>query len=181
MTTWSPKDLSVGLGREFLDRFYQQAIEDESTAAYGAGGAGREELACWCLGFIQYTDFNAKLIRSFGPNLLVLVFRRLMTGRIGPGQLIYHFFGPKANRKAKCPEVLLGAFGLLGNKFEDVMLLSKLTAHVTGLLTQKHPACWAETRSDNRGARAILKAANFQLIDEIEFWKRKVAVYEHRP
>ena len=178
METWCDSELSVLLGKGFVRHFYQFAIESAHTYAMGGKVSSEPFLSAWCLGFTNYSEFNLQLKKKIGPALLKKITKLVLTRRLSVGLLFGHVFGPKPNRNVDFHDVHLGAFGRIGNKFEEVLLLSKLVEHVAEKLCESYPACWAVTNKINRGARVVLQKAGFYQCDEIRLSNQLLVVYQ---
>lgn len=178
MRTWERDELSVRLGRGFVERFYARAIADSGVVAVG-GAIGDEILSCWCLGFREYDRFNQELQRSLGVSFLVDVGWRVLRGRLPLGQVLDRYTRPQPNARSACPQVHLGAFGVVGEDFEHVLALSRLVKHVAEILGQSGDASWAVTGETNAGAKAVMRLAGFSRLHSIELSDRVVDVFEY--
>lgn len=179
LETWDKTALSVQLGATFLKEFYALAIADEQTIALGVRSAEDAPLSSWCIGFRAYNSFNDQLKKRLGLRLHMIVLKKLVTGKISLAQLFDHFFGPPQDRAVKCPENHLGAFGCVGTKFEDVILLTNLIQHTASELCKNDPACWAVTNDTNKGGKMVMKRAKFMQIDTVQAKDRTLGIYEY--
>jgi len=178
LTTWGDTEFSVLLGENFVRNFYQFAIEDEYTLALGASVSDESQLACWCLGFTRYSDFNRRLRKSLSARFYQTVGHLILTRRLPIAQLIDQIFGPKPYRTVQCKNIHLGAFGKVGHRFEEVLILSKLVEHTAKMLCVDSTSCWAVTNIKNRGAQLILEKAKFNKTDDIRLSDRTLRVYQ---
>ncbi|MEG3618605.1 hypothetical protein V5T82_09080 [Magnetovibrio sp. PR-2] len=178
LETWEASSLSVQLGPTFLKAFYNLAIEDPATIAVGIRQSHDAQISSWCLGFRQYSAFNATLKKRLGLSLYFLVAKKVLTGTISIGQVVDNILGNDQARSVKCPENHLGAFGCIGKNFEDVLLLTKLIAYTAAQLCETESACWAVTNDTNKGGKMVMKRAGFSQIDEIQTKDRTLGIYE---
>src|SRR5947209_6357201 len=108
--SWSPRELSVKLGPEFLRSFYQQVLRSEHAFGYVASDG--DTVIGYAIGFGHYAAFNKELSRALGLAKWSLVLRGLTRGRIRPPDLLNLLLDRRKFRNARFARYHLGAIAL---------------------------------------------------------------------
>jgi len=179
-SSWSRHEISVKLGFNYLQLFYQNVVRSPYSFGYVYVENGR--VIGYATGFYDYYSFNRSFRNSALLHLLVILVRRLAAGRIWLVDIINLLMDDKKLRNAKYPKYHLGALAL-GNEYKGTdtgkIAITQTTGAVLDTLKRKgYPGCWGLCDVENIPMRKYLLKLRFEETDEVKFIGKSVVLYE---
>ena len=181
-SSWSRDEISVKLGFNYLQSFYQNVVRSPYSFGYVYVENGR--VIGYATGFYDYYSFNRSFRNSALLYLLVILVRRLAAGRIWLTDIINLLMDDKKLRNAKYPKYHLGALAL-GNEYKGtdtgkIAITQTIGAVLDTLKRKDYPGCWGLCDVQNIPMRKYLLKLGFEETDETKFIGKSVVLYEKR-
>jgi len=180
-SSWSPYEISVKLGEEYLRRCFYSAIVN-SHIAFGYVYIDNGKVAGYATGFYKYEEFNRSTLRKTFFYLISLIFGRLFTGRIKVADLLDIFRDNKKLRKLQFPQHHLGALAL-SNEYKGTAkgkeaIIGTIESVLADLESRGCKGYWGVCDERNKPMQKILLNLGFKRVDTVPFTSKVIAVFE---
>jgi hypothetical protein len=179
-SSWSEDEISVKLGHNYLQLFYQNIVQLPYSFGYVYVKGGR--VIGYATGFYDYQNFNRSFRNKILYRLLLIVIKHLLTRKIGLADLINLLKDEKKLRNANYPKHHLGALAL-ANEYKKAdtgktAITETMVTVLNELKSKGCPGCWGLCDARNMPMRKHLLGLGFEESDEIEFIGKSVVLYE---
>lgn len=179
-TSWSPHEISVKLGAEYLKLFYSNIVESQHSFGYVFIVDGR--VVGYATGFYDYHAFNESMLNRFRLRIASILIKRLFSRKIGWADISNLRNDSRKLRRASYPQHHLGALAL-SNNYKKTRLGKEAITSTIGAVLRKleekgYPGCWGLCDFTNMPMRKYLLKLGFAEIDTIAFIGKSVVLYE---
>jgi len=179
-SSWSKDEISVKLGFNYLQSFYQNVVRSPYSFGYIYVDYGR--VIGYATGFYDYYSFNRSFRNSALFNLLCIVTRQLLGRKIWLTDLINLVMDDKKLHNAKYPKHHLGALALdneyKGTDTGKAAITQTIGAVLSELKGKGYPGCWGLCDVQNIPMRKYLINLGFEETDIVKFIGKSVVLYE---
>lgn len=179
-SSWSPYEISVKLGSDYLALFYTKVVQGPHS--FGYVSASDDKIIGYASGFYDYHAFNKSLQREVRMRLGVILLKRVFTRKVGLGDIVNLLIDEKKLRRARYPKYHLGALAL-ANEYKGTPVGGQaITGAIGSVLRELEskgcPGCWGLCDTRNIPMRKYLLKIGFEDVDKIDFIGRSVVLYE---
>jgi hypothetical protein len=178
--SWSPHEISVKLGSQYLGLFYTNIVESEHSFGYVYLLEGR--VVSYATGFYDYQAFNQSVQGKLRFRLGIILLKRLFAKKIRWADVNNLRNDGKKLRKARYPQHHLGALALANEYKRTRIGRESITATIGAVLTELerkgYPGCWGLCDVKNMPMRKYLLKLGFEEVDTIDFIGKSVVLYE---
>src|SRR3989339_234413 len=180
-TSWAKHELSVKLGKKFINAFYTQIMKSDDAFVFVYEQDG--SIVSYATGFSDYQKFGKSFSRE---NLLLigaLVVGGILGRRVTLGDICNIFKEERKVKNAKFGKHHLGALALK-NEFKKTAIgregmNSVIVAVMNEFRRLGYPGCCLHCDSINIPMRKYMTKLGFSEIEEIAFFGKKIVLYEH--
>ncbi len=179
-SSWSPSEISVKLGTEFLHLFYSAIAQapDAFTYLYEQDG----KVIAYSSGFCRYRDFNRRLIKSHWLLFSWILVSRCVAGKLAIADICNIFIDSKKVRNLRYPDAHWGA-NALSNDYKGTALgkeayASAARAVFRDLQQAGCGGCGVSCDSRNVAMQKWMIKLGFEKVDQVDFRGRSILIYE---
>jgi perosamine synthetase len=178
--SWRSSELSVKLGRRFLQAFYEHVVTSSHACPY-VYTLG-DQIVGYCVGYSDYSAFNADFSRRYRWTIGASLIKRMLVRRVTPSDLLNLLTDGRKMRAVSVRTYHLGAMAL-APAFKRTRQGSQAMRAVTGaaltdLERRGAPSCWGVCDQDNHPMRGLFQRLGFDEIDVVSYSGRSVVIYE---
>jgi hypothetical protein len=178
--SWAPHELSVKLGRAFLQLFYSTVAEGDGAFGYVHEIGGT--VVGYAIGFVDYSAFNHRFLRRHRWALYRLLLRRMAAGRVTPADVVNLLLEKRKMRNARFSDSHLGALALAtivrGTPAGRAAITSVMSSVVHHLRRSGHAGCSCVCDFRNAPLRRYLERLEFGLVDVVPMVGKRLVLYE---
>lgn len=179
-SSWSEDEISVKLGFNYLQSFYQNVVRSPFSFGYVYMEYGR--IIGYATGFYDYYSFNRSFRNRAFLHLLVILIRRLSARKICLADIMNLLKDAKKLRNAQYPKYHLGALAVAneykGTDAGKMAITQTIGAVLNELKGKGFPGCWGLCDVQNIPMKKYLLRLGFEEADQIGFIGKRVVLYE---
>ena len=179
-SSWSKDEISVKLGFNYLQSFYQNVVR--SPYSFGCVYVEYGRVIGYATGFYDYYSFNRSFRNRALIHLLVILVRRLSARKICMADIMNLLKDDKKLRNAQYPKYHLGALAVAneykGTDAGKIAITQTIGAVLNELKSKGFPGCWGLCDVQNIPMRKYLERLGFEEVETIKFFGKKVVLCE---
>jgi len=179
-SSWGKDELSVKLGREYINRFYQYIVT--SKYSFGFVYIFDKQIIAYAAGFYDYQYFNKFFLKENLLFIFMTLIKRIFSCKMTLIDILNLLQDDKKLSKAQYRKYHLGALAL-SKEYKGVELGKQAiydtnSAVLNELKDKGYPGCWGLCNFNNVPMRNLLLKLGFEEIDLIKMIKKNVVLYE---
>lgn len=176
LDSWNPKELSVKLGREFLNVFYKQVVEHPSALSYVY--EENSKILGYAVGYSNYEAFNSDIDRL---KLMPILLRQFLKGSIKLSDIINLLLDGKKMKHSQYPNQHVGALAL-ANEYKKTKIgkyaIGSVIREIITDLASTYSGASAVCDETNMPMRKTFLHLGFEEVAIIPLFQKKVVMYD---
>ena len=158
LQSWAPYELSVKLGRKYLEAFYNNVVEDSNAFGYVFGHD--DDIIAYAVGFKNYLLFGQNLQKEHLFPLIYYCLVSFLKLKLNIFDILNILADNQKLMLLEHPEYHLGALAVQKKYMRTVIgrkaVLDSITAVINHLRQSDYPSCWGCCDERNVAMQKIL-------------------------
>jgi len=158
LQSWAPYEISVKLGRKYLEAFYNNVVEDSNS--FGYVFVHDDDVIAYAVGFKNYLSFGQNFQKEYLFPLIYYCLVSFLKLKLNIFDILNILADNQKLKLLEHPEYHLGALAVQKKYMRTVIgrkaVLDSITAVIDHLRQADYPSCWGCCDERNVAMQKIL-------------------------